>query len=146
MTTNERAAADVVPGGALAAVRAIRSVLMENRFWADEHARMAPAVLEAARAAGVFTLFAPREVGGGEVPFPEMMAVFEELGYADPTVAWHAANSGAMGMAAARLGEVCAAKIYGGERGPFGLSVVASGRATPEPGGFRLSGQWPGGR
>lgn len=136
-------AGSVAPGATLAAVRAIRPILMEHRMWADEHARMAPAVKEAAQKAGVFMMMAPHEYGGGEVALPEIGAVFEELGYADPTVAWHAGNSGAIATCGWRLDPAAAAPVFAGAPGPFGFSTVAAGRATPEPGGFRLAGAWP---
>ena len=46
-------------------------------------------------------MIAPRDVGGAEVAFPEGIAVFEELGYADASAAWHVANSAALSDAVA---------------------------------------------
>jgi alkylation response protein AidB-like acyl-CoA dehydrogenase len=128
----------------LAAVQAIRPILERNRFRADEDARMAPEVLEATRQAGVYTLVSPKEVGGAEVSFPELMAVFEELGYSDPTVAWHAGNSYSLaGRWACYLEASIRDEIFSGAAGPFGFAGVPQGRATPVAGGFRLTGTWP---
>ena len=80
----------------VAAARDLRGTIEADRAWADEHARMAPEVVRALRDAGLFTMIAPREVGGAEVAFPEGIAVFEELGYSDPSAAWHVANAAAL--------------------------------------------------
>ncbi len=130
------------PGATLAAVKAIRPILMEHRFWADEHARMAPAVKEAAQRAGVFKLFAPVELGGRETALPELLAIMEELGYSDPTVAWHAGNSGGIGRGVAQLDPEIGREIFARSDGPFGFSGIPGGTATPVAGGYLLSGAW----
>lgn len=130
------------PGETLEAIRAIRPILMEHRFWADEHAQMAPAVKEAAQKAGVFKLFAPVELGGRETALPELIAIMEELGYSDPTIGWHAGNSGAIGRAVAQLDLEIGREIFARSDGPFGFSGIAGGTATPVEGGYRLTGAW----
>ena len=130
------------PGETLAAAKAIRPILMEHRFWADEHARMAPAAKEAAQRARLFKLFAPVELGGCETPLPEMLAIMEELGYSDPTVGWHAGNSSAIGRGMAQLDPEVGREIFARSDGPFGFSGIAGGTATPVEGGFRLTGSW----
>ena len=57
-------------GNVVEAVRSIRSCLEEHRVWASENARMAPAVVEATRKAGLYTLLAPREMGGRRCHVP----------------------------------------------------------------------------
>ena len=103
---------------------------------------MAAPVLEACRNAGVFTLVTPRELGGADVGLPELFAIFEELGYSDPTIGWHAGNSFALAGNASYLGPAEREMIFAQGPGPFGFSGIAGGIAHEVDGGFRLSGRW----
>ena len=118
-------------------------VVARNRDRADATARLTPEALEAGNHAGLWTLVAPRESGGHELSLPELLAVVERVGAADPTVAWHAVNSGSTGMAAAWLPEDERRAVFG-ERAPFGFAGSATGaRAKPVEGGYWLEGSWP---
>ena len=127
----------------LAAARDLRSTIDASRVWADEHCRMAPEVVQAMRDAGLFTMVAPREVRGAEVAFPEGIAVFEELGYSDPSAAWHVANSAALCAAAAGLEADARDPIFAGEPGPYGFAGVTTVHGEPVAGGYRVSGRAP---
>ena len=127
----------------VAAARDLRSTIDASRVWADEHCRMAPEVVQAMRDAGLFTMIAPREVGGAEVAFPEGIEVFEELGYADPSAAWHVANSAALCSAAADLEADARDPIFAREPGPFGFAGVTTIHGEPVEGGYRASGRAP---
>jgi hypothetical protein len=141
MTTTPVEQRDVAPGETLTAVRNLRPLIDEHRHQAHEQARMARPVLEACRKAGVFTMVSPREVGGADAGFPEVMSVFEELGYSDPTVAWHAGNSFALARNVVHLGPSERASVFGGEPGPFGFSAISGGIAHAVEGGYRLDGR-----
>ncbi len=134
--------ASVKHGELLARVRELRPLIESNRRWAHENARMAPAVLEACREAGVFTLVAPRELGGADVELPELYAIFEELGYSDPSVAWHTGNSFAIAQNLGKLDVAVRERLLDGPRGPFGFSGIPAGIGLPVDGGYRLSGRW----
>ena len=95
------------------------------------------------RDACLFTMIAPREVGGVEVAFPEGIEVFEELGYADPSAAWHVANSAALCSAAADLEADARDPIFAREPGPFGFAGVTTIHGEPVEGGYRASGRAP---
>ena len=127
----------------VAAARDLRGTIDASRAWADEHSRMAPEVVQALRDAGLFTMTAPRDVGGAEVAFPEGIAVFEELGYSDPTAAWHVANSAALCTAAADLEADARDPIFHAEPGPFGLGGVTTVHGEPVEGGYRASERAP---
>ncbi len=130
-------------GEAVEAVRAILPVIDRCRDAADASARMAPDVVMAAHEAGVFRLFAPLDCGAPVVTFPEIMQIFEDLGWADPTVAWHAGNSAAIAFVAASLPDDVRRVPFEGTVGPFGFSVVQGGTLTPAEGGYVLEGRWP---
>jgi len=127
----------------VAAARDLRGTIDACRAWADEQSRMAPEVVQALREAGLFTMTAPREVGGAEVSFPEAIAVFEELGYSDPSSGWHVANSAALCTAAAGLEADARDPIFAAESGPFGFGGVTTVHGEPVEGGYRASGRAP---
>ena len=104
---------------------------------------MAPEVVHGLRDAGVFTMISPREVGGAEVAFAQGIAVFEELGYSDPSAAWHVANSASLCSAAAGLEPDVRDPIFAAEPGPYGFAGVTTVRGEPVEGGYRVSGRAP---
>ena len=130
------------PVSRVAAARAIAPVLARDRAAAEDAAAMTDEVRAAAGTAGMFRLFAPADVGGLELPLTEMYEVLEELAAADPSVAWHAANSTAAGRVAACLGVAQGTAILDDSDFPYGWSSATGGRAVPVEGGFRLAGRW----
>ena len=102
-------------------------VLAANRGEAEDSARMTPEVRRAATEAGIWLLVAPREVGGGELSLPELAAVFERLGEADPAFGWSAMNSTTTEWLGGFLAPEVAEEVLAGADGPFGLSGFADG-------------------
>lgn len=142
MTTTAPRAATYARGELLAAVRELRPLIESNRRWAHENARMAPPVLDACREAGVFTMVSPRELGGADVELPELYAILEELGYSDPTIAWHTGNSFAIAQNIVYIDEAERQQLFAGPQGPFGFSGIFGGIGRPVDGGYRVSGRW----
>jgi alkylation response protein AidB-like acyl-CoA dehydrogenase len=68
----------------------------------------------------MWSLVAPREVGGSELPLPELADLFEQLGRADPAFCWIAMNSITTQLMGARLRPDVAAQVLSGADGPFG--------------------------
>jgi alkylation response protein AidB-like acyl-CoA dehydrogenase len=91
---------------------------------------------------GVFRLAAPRAAGGLEADPAELVAVCEELGYADGSVGWSGMIGAATGMALGHLAEEVAKDLLADPR--FLIAGVAApmGRAVPAPEGFRVTGRW----
>ena len=120
-------------------------IIERHREEAEDLARLAPEVREAAGRAGLWVLAAPKEVGGLELPVPDQLAVFERVGAADPTVGWHALNTAATGLAAAWLPEADRREVFEQPDRPCGLSYVATAATltAAEGGTFLLDGSWP---
>ena len=95
-------------------------VLAAKRAQADEAARMTPEVRRAATDAGLWSLVAPREVGGRELSLPELAAVFERLGRADPAFCWIAMNSTITEWMGGFLAPKLAQQVLADADGPFG--------------------------
>lgn len=127
----------------VAKMRSIRPRLLEHREWASANARMAPAVVEATRDAGLYTMLVPREMGGSDASFPDFLEVFADLGFADPTVGWHGVNSSYLAQAMGYVPTELQQPILDSPPGPYGFAGPPLGIATPVDGGYRLSGSWP---
>ena len=124
---------------------AVCDVIVRNREIAEDTARLAPEVRQAAGAAGLWVLAAPKEVGGLELALPDLVTVFERLGEADATVAWHASNSSLTGHASARLPADERAAVYAELDAPYGFAAAVTGTmtATRDGDGYRIEGTWP---
>ena len=109
----------------------------------ERRARLVPEVVAAAGEAGLFRLFAPREVGGLEVSLPVALAATEIIGAADSAVGWYMINSMRPSLATARVPEPERAKLYAEPDRNFGNSPLPGGKAIPVEGGYRVSGEWP---
>lgn len=113
--------------------------VVASRPQADADARMTAAVRAAATEAGIWTLVAPGELGGGELALPRLAEVFERMGEADPTLCWLAMNSIPTCLMGAFLDADVAAEVLGGADGPFGSSgSVADLDAHRVVGGWRV--------
>jgi len=121
----------------------VAATVAAGRVWGDEHARLAPEVVDALAGEALFKLVAPREVGGWEASLPEQLETFEQLGASDPNAAWCVSNAGVAGRAAASLDDATRAEVFADPRACYGFSNLSTGVATPCPGGYRLHGRWP---
>lgn len=113
------------------------AVIERNRWVAEDTARLAPEVREAAGEAGLWLLAAPEEVGGLELSLLEQATVLAAVAAADPTAAWHAVNSLGIGMVAAALDESVCREIFAPTDRPFGYSgIFTQARACPTGDGY----------
>lgn len=127
----------------LDAVERLAPVIDAHRLDGEEHARMAPEVRDAAGSAGLFRLFAPRDVGGAEVSLPTVVEAFSRIGALDPTVGWYMGNSSQACLLSARLRPEHRQELFANPDRTFGFSAAVGGRATRVTGGFHLDGEWP---
>ena len=105
--------------------------------------RLAPRVLDALFAAGMFRLLLPRSLDGGEVDPATFAAVIEEIAKADASTAWCLCQASGCSMSAAYLPADVAAEVFGRDR----RAVLAWGpgpgaRAVAVEGGYRVTGTW----
>ncbi|MPY93122.1 MAG: hypothetical protein GEV08_08660 [Acidimicrobiia bacterium] len=126
----------------IAAARALAPAVAGGRAWADDHARLAPATVAALASAGLFRLVAPVEVGGWEASLPVQLAVYEELGAADPSAAWCVTNAAVAGRVAAYLSEDARRRVFADRGASYAFSNLVAGVARPTEGGYLVSGRW----
>ncbi|HBD12149.1 MAG TPA: hypothetical protein DCZ13_08385 [Porticoccaceae bacterium] len=123
--------------------RDLQPLISQHLEEGERRARLAPEVVAAVGEAGLFRLFAPREVGGLEVSLPVALAVTEIVGAADAAVGWYMINSARPSLATAHVPEPERAELYAEPNRNFGNSPLPGGKAVPVEGGYRVSGQWP---
>jgi alkylation response protein AidB-like acyl-CoA dehydrogenase len=130
----------------LSILDAARALTPQIRACADEierERRLPAALFDAMAAAGLFKMFVPRELGGGEVDPETGVRVIEEIARADGSAAWCTMVSAAVGMTAGSLPEDAAWTIFGRDPHAFVVgSGAGGGRAVIVEGGYRVSGRW----
>jgi alkylation response protein AidB-like acyl-CoA dehydrogenase len=132
-----------------ALLMAARALLPRIRAAAGEierERRLPVPLVQALADAGLFRMAMPPALGGAAVDPLTRFEVIEALATADAATAWCLEiGSGVAWMVGGWLREDVARAILC--RQPYdlvcGAVAVARGRATPVPGGYRLTGRWP---
>jgi indole-3-acetate monooxygenase len=128
----------------LAAARRVGPIIVEHINATERERRLAPPVVEALRAAGLFRLFTPRAFGGAEIDPVTFARVVEEVSSFDSAAGWalQAGNTGAWW--ASRMAPDGVAELFAS--GPD-LMMAASfnppHRAEEVAGGYRITGRGP---
>ncbi|NRQ37627.1 acyl-CoA dehydrogenase [Nonomuraea sp. NN258] len=130
--------------GHLERARALRPLIEDEAERAESLGRLTDPVVDALHEAGLFGVWVPEPLGGSELSPSELLDVFAELSYADPSTGWVVMASGLEnGTAGAYLGDEAVERIFKGPRMPvFAGQGTRPGVAVPVEGGFRLTGQW----
>ena len=92
---------------------------------------------------GLFRLLVPRSIGGAELDFPGYLKIVDLFARADASTAWCVNQNNVFATNAVRMPEETALEIWGDplavvSNGP----PVASTRAVPVQGGYRVTGRW----
>ncbi|KAB8195443.1 acyl-CoA dehydrogenase [Nonomuraea phyllanthi] len=128
----------------LDAARGLRPLIEREAAQAEALGRLTDPVVNALHEAGLFGIWVPAPLGGAELSPRELIAVFEELSYADPSTGWVVmATTLENGTAGAYLGDDAVEHIFKGPRTPLIAGQgTRPGTAVRRDGGFLLSGQW----
>lgn len=139
-TTARRSEID--PESFVEAARAAVPALAADAARTESDRRVSDASLAAVRAAGAFTLAAPRDAGGVEADLATRVRVLAELGRGCPSTAWIVATTAETKIAlrAALTGQA-RAEVFGDPDAVLCASA-RPGRAIVVPGGLRVSGRW----
>lgn len=134
-----------VDGGSwLERIRAMGPMIDEVASANQDITQLTEGVVRAMDDAGVFSMMAPREVGGTEAHPSDLIDVISELSYWDGSAGWyaHAVMTGGS-VAGAFLGNKAVEAIF-----PDGKFAHAAGQAAPtgtavrEGDGYRISGRY----
>lgn len=110
----------------------------------DRDRQLPPAVIAALRAAGVYRMLVPVELGGGQVDLQTLLGVIELVAQGNGAAGWDLATSSAGTFIALMLPPEGQSRIFG--QGPdvciAGAAGPTGGRAVAVAGGYQVSGQW----
>lgn len=120
--------------------RALRGLIEAEASATESHATMSPAVVDALDETGLFRILVPAELGGYEVDVNTLIAISEELAYADGSVGWAFVQNATVGGYLAYLDPDIAATLAPRRAGAGMFAPL--GVAHEEPGGYRVSGKF----
>lgn len=93
-------------------------------------------------AAGMFSLWLPKSLGGAELNAVDYVRVIEELSRLDGSVGWCASIASAYSCIAGYLQPDVASRIYEGARAVVAGAVMPIGKAFIDNGGYSVTGHW----
>ncbi len=101
-----------------------------------------PSLMDRLMAAGLFSIYTPRQFGGLDLPLPEALHVVEEVSRLDGSTGWTVALGVANDLFTCVLPDESAARVL-----QNGSALIAGApgfmvRAEPVEGGYSLTGQW----
>ncbi len=131
--------------GPVAAAAALAGLITESAAETDRNRRVPQHVIDAMLDAGLFHMYLPRDINGGEVdPITAARAV-EEVSAIDGSAGWCVMIAGQNAAFAGYIDPTEARTIWGprdivcGTARPIGRAVATN---SPAP-GFKVSGHWP---
>jgi alkylation response protein AidB-like acyl-CoA dehydrogenase len=132
-----------VDEGIVAAARDVGPLIAKHVETTERNRRLAPPVIDALRAAGLFRLFTPRAFGGLEIDPLTFARTVEEVSTFDSAAGWaFQVNTGAWWTS--RMSPQGVAELYAD--GPdlmMAASFAPPHRAEEVPGGYRITGRGP---
>jgi alkylation response protein AidB-like acyl-CoA dehydrogenase len=134
-----------IPVDCLANARALAPRIAAAAPRIESGRELPPDVVDALHEARLFRMLVPRSLGGEEVSPIVFMQTVEELAKADASTAWCIAQTSVCSTMARSLKPATGARIFKNDpRGvlAWGPSTIRA-KATAEPGGFRVTGEWP---
>src|SRR5262245_42707645 len=126
----------------LRAAPALRATIRATGRETEESRRLAPQVVEGLLEAGLCRLDVPVSLGGHEAEPVVALQVYEELAWADASVAWIAWNNHFVCLASRYVSDAVRTALFSDARGLFANATRPSGSAVVVDGGFRVSGRW----
>jgi alkylation response protein AidB-like acyl-CoA dehydrogenase len=119
-------------------------LLSERAEVAEQQGALTDDVVAAFHRDGLFAMWVPRSLGGAELDPLRSLEVLEALASGDPSAGWVLmAAAIATGVAGAYLADEAVAELFAGPQVPvIAGQGLRAGRALPEAGGYRLSGDW----
>ena len=123
-------------------VQKLAPIIREHADRAEREAQMPREVADAFHQAGLFRMYLPRTMGGGELTVPDSLRLIEEVSRIDASAGWNLAICAGGPIFGHYLSRDAFETIYGDPRGVSAgsLNPMAS-QATPVEGGWRFSGK-----
>lgn len=129
--------------GALEAARALAPEIRARAREGERLRTMPPELAERIEAAGLFAVWLPRSLGGLELDPATIVAIIEEISYADGSAGWSTLIGTSIAFFAWLEPDVARELIADHPYGASSCTVAPSGSAAPDgAGGFTVSGRW----
>ena len=124
--------------------RALRERVLAEAAEAEERGTYSPELHEQFVAAGFHRILQPRRFGGYEFGLDTFYRVMIEISSADAGIGWNLCLGSAHALqVGAFFPEAAQAELFGPDGHFVGPSrAIPRGKATPAPGGYRVSGRW----
>ncbi|HYY88677.1 MAG TPA: acyl-CoA dehydrogenase family protein [Chloroflexota bacterium] len=127
------------------AAAALRATIRGYQDEIERERRLPGALVEQLRAADLYHMTLPRELGGLQLDLLTVFRVIELLSEGDGSVGWNVATNAAAQMVTLSLPDAGVREVFGSDRLPIvaGTVVPGGGRGVPVEGGYLISGRWP---
>jgi alkylation response protein AidB-like acyl-CoA dehydrogenase len=123
--------------------RALRPVIEAAGPRTEAGRELAPEVVEALHATGLFRMLIPRDLGGAQLDLPTYLLVVEALAEMDANVAWCVGQGSGCSLTSAYLPQPAARQMFGDNpRAVLAWGPGPNGQAIAVPGGWRITGRW----
>ncbi len=109
---------------------------------AEAERRLPDALMARLMEHGLFSIYTPKQFGGLDLPLAEALRVVEEVSRHDGSTGWTVALGFGNGLFTSVLPEASAARVLDGGSALVAGAPTLGVRATPVPGGYRLTGRW----
>jgi indole-3-acetate monooxygenase len=144
MAEEARLPVDVDAQPLVQAAAALQPVLRDYRVEIEREQRLPKALVEQLRAAGLYRMVIPRELGGLQVDPLTYLRAVELLAEGAGSVGWNLGNGGVGQLVTLGLPDEGVQEIYGKRADTIiaGTAVPGGGQAAPVEGGYRVTGRW----
>lgn len=143
ITTPPTEAASGASADYVARARGLREQLRANAAQTDSDRHLADADVEAMTGAGLPSMWAPAQVGGGETSIRTVVDATRLLGQGDASAGWVTGVGNGASWLMGLLSDEARAEIWGGGGPVRGAGVLApAGQTERTEGGVRLTGEW----
>lgn len=133
----------ITPQTLVERITALGPFVTEHAAEAEAQRKPVDAVIDAIHATGVFHHFVPKHYGGLELSVMDFVDNMLPLGAADASTGWVTAFCMEHNLLLSLFPEEAQDEVFGAQ--PYVIApgcAFPPGIATPEPGGFRLTGRW----
>jgi alkylation response protein AidB-like acyl-CoA dehydrogenase len=128
----------------LAAAAALRPVIRAHQEEIERERRIPPTLIEHLRAAGLYRMMVPQELGGAQLDLLTCFRAIELASEGDGSVGWNIATSSAQALTVLSLPDAGVREIFA--NGPdvplAGTLGRAGGRGVAVNGGYVVTGRW----
>jgi indole-3-acetate monooxygenase len=127
----------------LDAARALAPQIRTCRDEIERERRLPASLVGAIAEAGLFRMWVPRSLGGGEVEPETLIEVVEEVARVDGAAGWCVMIAAGTGLVGGLLREDAGRTVFGHPLVATGGAIAPMGKAAVVEGGYRVTGRWP---